>query len=124
MTGDLLSKKSEGYYFDYFVSALFFFSSTVLVLNILRYFSIDPNYLALLTYIICTFIGIISLKLLIKRTGKYGSKQVIVYAIIIAAFSELMLSFVYSIFFSPILTFTPTITAALILILIKIISKK
>lgn len=84
----------------------------------------DPNYFVLANYLICTFIGIISLKLLIKRTGKAGYKQIIVYAVIIAAFSELMLSLVYNTFFSPILTFAPIITAGLILILIEKISEK
>ncbi|MCX8189331.1 MAG: hypothetical protein N3F64_06435 [Nitrososphaeria archaeon] len=119
-----MSKRTNSYYFDYFVSALFFFSTTILVLNILANFSIETNYLALTVYIICTLIGIVALKLLTKKTGQKSIKKIIMYSIIIAAFSEIMLSFVYNTFFSPVLTFGPMITASFILILIEKISRK
>ncbi|MEM2950014.1 MAG: hypothetical protein QXV52_02875 [Nitrososphaeria archaeon] len=109
--------KKDSYYFDYFVSALFFFSSTLLVLNMLTSFSLDPNYRVLIIYFICTLIGVVALKLLTKKTGKKNIKQRIIYSFFIASFSEIMLSLVYNTFFSPILTFGPMITASLILML-------
>lgn len=125
MTGDVLQKKADSYYFDYFVSALFFFSSAVLMLNILASLFVDLNYFALTFYVLCTFTGVVALKLLIRKTGRREVKHLMRYSIIIAVFSEIMLSLVYSTFFSPVLTFGPMTTAALILALAdKILERK
>jgi ABC-type uncharacterized transport system fused permease/ATPase subunit len=115
LTGDTLQKKADSYYFDYFVSALFFFSTTILLLNMLSSFSMDFNYFALTIYILCTITGVVALKLLIRKTGRREAKHIMGCAIIIAAFSEIMLSLVYNTFFSPVLIFGPMITSAIIL---------
>jgi len=125
LTGDALQKKAESYYFDYFVSTLFFFSTTILMLNILASFSMDFNYFVITIYILCTLTGVVALKLLIRKTGRREVKYIMRCAIIIAAFSEIMLSLVYNTFFSPVLVFGPIITSAIILALVdKIVKEK
>jgi len=85
----------------------------------------DFNYFVITIYILCTLTGVVALKLLIRKTGRREVKYIMRCAIIIAAFSEIMLSLVYNTFFSPVLVFGPIITSAIILALVdKIVKEK